>query len=258
MMGGGGRSKLRALFGGANQVPTTEPMIAASDVTPDAPQLAVAGKRNVVKCEPAPHAKGVVITITGDDNVVTVNPETQIDGLRIMITGNSNRVTIDSAYLLEPGIVLGGDGNTVSLGARSIVRGTGIVCEDGGNEISVGADCELHIPTELSALEGTRLLLGERCLLSGGGHYRTGDSHSVTDLEGRRINPSADIVIGDHVWVGRNVTVLKGVRIAESCVVGACAVVTRTFDRPHCAIAGNPAGIIREDVDWCVERIPVD
>ena len=48
----------------------------------------------------------------------------------------------------------------------------------------------------------------------------------------------------DRVWIGANVTVLKGVTIGEEAVVGAGSVVTK--DIPPRAIAvGNPAKVIR-------------
>ena len=85
--------------------------------------------------------------------------------------------------------------------------------------------------------------------------FRTGDSHSVLDLEGNRINPSKDITIGNHVWIGQSVFVGKGASIGDHNIVGACAVVTKKFDRTNVALGGNPAKIIKENVDWSRERL---
>jgi acetyltransferase-like isoleucine patch superfamily enzyme len=50
--------------------------------------------------------------------------------------------------------------------------------------------------------------------------------------------------IGDRVWIGANVTILKGVTIGNDAVVGAGSVVTK--DVPERAIAvGNPAKVIK-------------
>jgi acetyltransferase-like isoleucine patch superfamily enzyme len=94
-------------------------------------------------------------------------------------------------------------------------------------------------------------------LFSGGVHLRTGDSHSLVDLSGRRVNPSKDVEIGEHVWVGTKVTLLKGSAIAGHSVVAACSVVTKRFESQNCVVGGNPARVIRENVDWLVERIPL-
>jgi acetyltransferase-like isoleucine patch superfamily enzyme len=52
------------------------------------------------------------------------------------------------------------------------------------------------------------------------------------------------ITIEDDVWIGANVTVLKGINIGTGAVVAAGSVVTK--DVPNFAIvAGNPAKVIK-------------
>ena len=49
---------------------------------------------------------------------------------------------------------------------------------------------------------------------------RTGDSHSIIDLKTKkRINFGKDVVIGNHVWLGLNTSILKGVRIGNNSIV---------------------------------------
>jgi acetyltransferase-like isoleucine patch superfamily enzyme len=51
------------------------------------------------------------------------------------------------------------------------------------------------------------------------------------------------IRIEDDVWIGANVTILKGVNIAEGAVVGAGAVVTKNVPS-YSIVAGVPAKIV--------------
>ena len=60
---------------------------------------------------------------------------------------------------------------------------------------------------------------------------------------------TAPIVIGDHVWIGMNVIVLKGVTIGEGSIVAAGSVVNKDVP-PHCLVAGVPAKVVKTDVTW--------
>jgi lipopolysaccharide O-acetyltransferase len=62
---------------------------------------------------------------------------------------------------------------------------------------------------------------------------------------------AAPVEIGDFVWLGERVMVLKGVTIGERSVIGAGSIVTR--DVPALSIAvGSPARVVRQwdDAQW--------
>lgn len=61
----------------------------------------------------------------------------------------------------------------------------------------------------------------------------------------KHINTSP-IKIGNNVWIGANAIILPGVEIADGCIIGAGAVVTKSFLEKNCIIAGNPAKVIRK------------
>lgn len=54
-----------------------------------------------------------------------------------------------------------------------------------------------------------------------------------------------DILIGANTWIGDNAIILSGVHIGKNCVIGANAVVTKSFDEEGLVIAGNPARIVK-------------
>ena len=54
------------------------------------------------------------------------------------------------------------------------------------------------------------------------------------------------IRLGKHCWLGMNAVILPGVQLGDYTVVGAGAVVTRSFPDGHCVLAGNPAREIRK------------
>lgn len=81
---------------------------------------------------------------------------------------------------------------------------------------------------------------------------RCGESpHLLFDkVTGEFLDKSDGVVIGNHVWIGENAYITKAAILADECVVGACAVVSRQFLRTNVAVAGNPARVVRENVQW--------
>ena len=55
---------------------------------------------------------------------------------------------------------------------------------------------------------------------------------------------SKPIVIGDNVWLGANVAVLKGVTIGDGAIVGANSVVTKSVEE-YSVVGGAPARLIK-------------
>ena len=53
------------------------------------------------------------------------------------------------------------------------------------------------------------------------------------------------IIIGKFCWLGMGSVVLPGVALADFTIVGAGAIVTKSFPEGYCVIAGNPARIIK-------------
>ncbi|GAO31958.1 galactoside O-acetyltransferase [Geofilum rubicundum JCM 15548] len=77
---------------------------------------------------------------------------------------------------------------------------------------------------------------------------KCGANTLITDsdwhLEDARTGKPQPIVIEDNVWLGVNVTVLKGVRIGANSVIGAHSLVVK--DIPANVIAaGNPCKVIK-------------
>lgn len=176
------------------------------------------------------------ITIHGRNNVVRIGDFCQLDGASITVYGDNNTVTV------EPWCTL---------------KGTELHIEKSNGSIHIGEHTRFLGKTHLAVLEGTSLRIGKDCLFSSDIHFRTGDSHSVLDLQGRRINPSEDITVGDHVWLGTKVTVLKGATIPAHSIVGACALVSGKFEEANCVLAGVPAKVVKWGVDWSISKVPV-
>lgn len=71
-------------------------------------------------------------------------------------------------------------------------------------------------------------------------------NHDLNDLE--KHQEGTEIILGIKCWIGMNAMILPGVVLGDHTVVGAGAVVTKSFPEGYCVIAGNPAKKIR-DID---------
>lgn len=69
-------------------------------------------------------------------------------------------------------------------------------------------------------------------------------NHDLCAFE--KYDPCPPIRIGDNCWLGSNVVILPGVTLGEHVIVGAGAVVTKSFEDGNCVIAGNPAKKIKD------------
>ena len=174
------------------------------------------------------------------------------------ISGKNNTVVIeDFCQLKNCSIIISGNNNIIHIGKWSTLINAEMCIEDDGNEIILGEHTRILGKTHLAAIEGTKILVGKDSMFSSDVHFRTGDSHSILDINGKRINGSDDIVLGEHVWVGTKVTCLKGARVPDHSIIGACALVTGKFQTPNCVLAGVPAKIVKENVNWSIHRVPV-
>ena len=105
-------------------------------------------------------------------------------------------------------------------------------------EIIIGNGC---------GMSATVIGAGKKIVI--GNNVKVGANTVITDTdwhyEDTRSGRDADVYIGDNVWLGYGVVVLKGVTIGENSVIGARSVVTHDIPANMIA-AGNPCKVIRE------------
>jgi acetyltransferase-like isoleucine patch superfamily enzyme len=106
-------------------------------------------------------------------------------------------------------------------------NGPSIIIED---EVFIGFGCEFNIREKIS--------IGNDTLIASGCRFVDHDHGLLTNqLMRKQIGTEAEIIIGNDVWIGCNVVVLKGVTIGNGAVVAAGSVVTKSI--PPCEIWGG-------------------
>lgn len=76
------------------------------------------------------------------------------------------------------------------------------------------------------------------------------DAHKIYTSNGERMNEDKPIVIGDRVWLACQNTLLKGTKIGNNCVVGACSLLNKAYTEDGVIIAGSPARIVKQISGW--------
>lgn len=108
------------------------------------------------------------------------------------------------------------------------------------------------IGTHFRVFEGnSKVIIEDNCMFSCDIEIFSSDAHVIMK-KGEKIpyNTPRPIIIGNHVWIGYNATILKGSEIADNSIVGACSVVSGKFKEPNTIIAGNPACVVKRDIEW--------
>ncbi|MBQ7739746.1 MAG: hypothetical protein IJT65_00735 [Eubacterium sp.] len=115
----------------------------------------------------------------------------------------------------------------------------------------IGKDNYLNGVLNVTLSEQKNVFIGDNNLFAFGIWIRTADPHLVYSTETKkRINPSKSVFLGDHVWVGQNVFVLKGTKMHSGSILGAGAVCAGKELGSNCSFAGNPAKLIGDGVFW--------
>lgn len=93
---------------------------------------------------------------------------------------------------------------------------------------------------------GNHVNIGAGCVLMDGDIHNENWQLRHTDRQTTSHVPYSHrpIVIGDDVWLGTGVIVLKGVSIGPRSIIGAGSVVTKSIPA-DCVAAGNPCKVIR-------------
>ncbi|RYY50191.1 MAG: acyltransferase [Chitinophagaceae bacterium] len=77
-------------------------------------------------------------------------------------------------------------------------------------------------------------------------------STSHDAIDNSKFTKAPPIKIGRFCWIGMNAVILPGVELGDFTVVGAGAVVTKSFPAGYCVLGENPARVLKQlDVEAC-------
>ena len=195
------------------------------------------------------------IHLTGENNTVRIKTDSEekfdkLKGLHIYVFGNNNSINLGK--LLFP--------INESIGLTGLMINIGNPPEDtvdpGVNRYANNCKIDIGDNTIFCGVRlflqdsNTSIFIGNDCMFSWGIDVWCTDVHTVTDLEGNPLNFSESIEIGNHVWVGKDVKIGKNTKISADSIIGWGSIVTKKFDETNVVIAGNPAKIVKRNINW--------
>lgn len=147
------------------------------------------------------------------------------------------------------------DGAKVEIGSRGrFIKGYLVAASN--SLIKVGNDFSIMWTYQIVADEETSIIIGDDCMASYDVMVRSGDGHSIFDLNtGENMNSTKEIsklrktVIGNHVWIGMRSIILYRSEIGSGSIIGAASLVKSTIPN-NCIAAGTPAKVKKENIAW--------
>lgn len=132
--------------------------------------------------------------------------------------------------------------NLLSQGIPNVIR-----CEKKaiiyiGENVGISSSC-IWAYSKIEIGKNTNI--GAQCIIM------DSDAHPLNSED--RIHDKLDkiqsepIIIGDNVFIGTRVTILKGVSIGNNVIIGAGSLVCKSIP-PNCIAAGNPCKVIKSIV----------
>lgn len=186
----------------------------------------ISGINNVFNCK-SRIGNNFIVKVSGSNNSITIGEHCLLTNTFLHIAGENNRVIVeDRVRFMGPcRIIIEGGNSTLHIKYNAGIRGV-----------------EFN-------LNGANIEVGELCMFSYGITLRNHDSHKVLDREGRIVNLPRDIILGKHVWIAQNATILKGCHIGANSVIGFGSIVTKSCD-PGSILTGVPAKVVKENISW--------
>lgn len=151
----------------------------------------------------------------------------------------------------------------VSIGDNSIIQGTLVSSHNG--KIVMGRHSRIGVNSFIRCVDN--VVLGDYSVTSDNVVISDNNNHPVNPADRMimRVTPPGSnerswiysdhspIIIGQNVWIGEYARICKGVKIGDGAIIAANAVVTKDVPS-NCIAAGNPARIVKTDIDKTTPR----
>ena len=202
----------------------------------------IRGEGNVfeVKTDKLHRKSHIKVRIKGDHNKVVIGEGCfNCRSLYIFIYGDNCSVVIGNNLRIGQSI-------KIILGHNSPYHG-----KIENAHCRIGNDVSMEEAQIVTYNSHNKIIIGNQCMVSYHVIFYNTDGHPIYDLKTRKLkNYVSDTIVCDNCWIGYNANLLKGVFLPRGTIVGWGSVVSKKFEKENCAIAGNPAKVVKEGLVW--------
>ena len=77
----------------------------------------------------------------------------------------------------------------------------------------------------------------------------SGDTHAIFQ-NGKRLNKGGSISISNHVWIGANAKIMKGIVMLLGSIIGNASLVTKVLEEENAIYVGTLTKLIKNNICW--------
>jgi acetyltransferase-like isoleucine patch superfamily enzyme len=168
------------------------------------------------------------------------------------ITGTGNSIISEAELIEESQIVINGQNNSLKIAKGVKLRKANIIIRGSNCHITIGSGTTFGGVRIVNVGTDNLVEIGENCLFSDQIEIWASDTHSIFNEDNQKINKEQPVFIGDNVWVGSRVIILKGIEISDGAIIGMGTIVSRNIPSKTISV-GIPNKVIKENVRWTNE-----
>ena len=192
----------------------------------------------------------------------------EIPGLKVQFFGTNCKVELWEPVNFNTGknanslFLIYGDNNKIEIKASRYQIKNLTICGlcnySSNNSIYIGKDFSAeNLCIDFCLYSNSTVKIGNDCMFSYNIKFAVSDNHTIYNIDNpQKVNETKfGISIGNHVWIGHDVEILKDVVIPDNTVIGTRSLVNKQFSKPNTIIAGIPAKVVKENIGWDRRRV---
>lgn len=174
---------------------------------------------------------GIFFRFHGENNHIILHEGTKFTDC-IMILMSNSIIEIGQSKFGISNLKIWGNQSNIGIGKDFLCWRTEIRCHEKNTLVQIGNDC----------------MFSEEITI-----YPT-DVHAIYEQStGKLLNLGGEVIIGDHVWCGRKVSILKGSVVRNNSVIAINSLLNKPFEESNIIIGGLPAKVLKHNINWSRE-----